>query len=221
MDIILMFIYAILFSITSAFFLIYFKRLKSINLEYTRLKRAFEDIIFSFNKDLQKIEGQIQEISGRISAEGARDEMRSLFDYLKSKLDELIGFKERVSAEIDKLLAKYNEIENKVGNLKVIGNERKLRFYDDRSEEYLLPKLKENKPLAPLTATELRVLEILASEGEKTVPEIKDRIGLTREHTARLLKSLYERGYVERVSNRIPYVYRLAREMDEIIKKKE
>ena len=40
--------------------------------------------------------------------------------------------------------------------------------------------------MAALTDTEIAVLEMLSSEGPKTAPEIKERVHLSREHTARL-----------------------------------
>lgn len=229
MDITLMLIYAIFFSITSIFLLIYLKRLRNVNFEYMGIKRMLEDVIFSFNKDLQKIEGRFQELSRKVDVEKLREEVSVLLNDFRGKIDDLIKFKDKVSVEIEKLKeeverlsAKYDEIRAKSESLNVVKDERKLGFYEDKSVKSLLPKIVEkNKAPIPLTATELKVLEILAEEGEKTVPEIKDRIGLTREHTARLMKSLYERGYVERISNKVPYVYRLAKEMEEIIKKKE
>jgi len=75
--------------------------------------------------------------------------------------------------------------------------------------------------LAPLTQTELSVLEILASEGAKTALEIRERIQLTREHTARLMKKLYEEGYLERDTEKMPYAYRVKKEMLKILKKVE
>ncbi len=75
--------------------------------------------------------------------------------------------------------------------------------------------------MAQLTATELRVLEILANEEQKTAPEIKSEIGLTREHTARLMKKLYQKGYVERDEGKTPYAYRIKEEMRKILKKTE
>ena len=77
--------------------------------------------------------------------------------------------------------------------------------------------LEKEKAITSLTPTELRVLEILCSEGDKTVREIRSRIGLTREHTGRLMKSLYDKGYVERRTDRIPYVYRIKEEMRRIL----
>jgi DNA-binding MarR family transcriptional regulator len=75
--------------------------------------------------------------------------------------------------------------------------------------------------LAQLTETELLVLEFLSTEGEKTAPEIKDKVKLSREHTARLMKKLYEKGYLERSSNKIPFTYRLKEEMQRFLNKPE
>jgi len=81
--------------------------------------------------------------------------------------------------------------------------------------------IKKETVLAPLTETELSVLEFLTKEGEKTAPWIKEKISLTREHTARLMKKLYREGYLERDTNKIPYVYRIKDEMKKILKRAE
>jgi predicted HTH transcriptional regulator len=81
--------------------------------------------------------------------------------------------------------------------------------------------IKKEKALEPLTETELSVLETISKEGEKTAPEIREKIGLTREHTARLMKKLYKDGYLERDTHKMPYVYRLKEEMEKILKKRE
>ena len=72
-----------------------------------------------------------------------------------------------------------------------------------------------------LTETELTVLETLAAEGAKTAPEMNKRINLSREHTARLMKKLYENGYLERDTRKIPYTYRIKEEMLKILRKRE
>jgi DNA-binding Lrp family transcriptional regulator len=58
-------------------------------------------------------------------------------------------------------------------------------------------------------------------EGAKTAPEIKDRVHLSREHTARLMKKLYEEGYVERETGKIPFKYNIKKEMAKLLKKTE
>jgi DNA-binding MarR family transcriptional regulator len=75
--------------------------------------------------------------------------------------------------------------------------------------------------MSRLTDTELTVLEFLASEGPKTAPEIKERVKLSREHTARLMKKLYEEGYLERETGKIPFRYNVKKEMEKFLKKPE
>ncbi len=57
------------------------------------------------------------------------------------------------------------------------------------------------------TPTELQVLTLLADEGPKSAPEIGRFVGRSREHTARLMKKLFDEGYVRRDQTRIPFRY--------------
>ena len=75
--------------------------------------------------------------------------------------------------------------------------------------------------MASLTDTEITVLEILSKEGPKTAPEIKERVQLSREHTARLMKKLYEEGYLEREAAKIPFRYSIKKEMENLMQKAE
>jgi hypothetical protein len=58
------------------------------------------------------------------------------------------------------------------------------------------------------TETEARVLRFLV-EGPKTSAQIKEEIGRSREHTARMLKALFDRGLVIRNDRNKPYVYEI------------
>ncbi len=71
--------------------------------------------------------------------------------------------------------------------------------------------------LQQITGTELEVLKMIVDLGEGTVPDIKDVIGKTREHTARLLKKLYEKGYIDRNTSSMPYRYSIRKEIRELI----
>ena len=62
---------------------------------------------------------------------------------------------------------------------------------------------------------------MLSSEGPKTAPEIKDRVHLSREHTARLMKKIYEEGYVEREVGKMPFRYSIKAEMERVLRKTE
>ena len=81
--------------------------------------------------------------------------------------------------------------------------------------------IKRDKALATLTETEIVVLEILSKEGAKTAPEIKEHVHLSREHTARLMKKLYEQGYLEREAGKIPFRYSIKKEMEALLQKAE
>ena len=81
--------------------------------------------------------------------------------------------------------------------------------------------IRRDKAMAALTDTEISVLEMLSTEGPKTAPEIKERVHLSREHTARLMKKLYEEGYLEREVGKIPFSYSLKKEMEKLLKKTE
>jgi chromosome segregation ATPase len=81
--------------------------------------------------------------------------------------------------------------------------------------------IKRDKALAALTETEVTVLEFLSTEGPKTAPEIKEKVRLSREHTARLMKKLYEEGYVERETDKLPFKYSVKKEMEKLLKKPE
>ncbi len=81
--------------------------------------------------------------------------------------------------------------------------------------------IKRDKALAALTETEVSVLEFLSTEGPKTAPEIKEKVQLSREHTARLMKRLYEEGYLERETGKLPFKYSVKKEMEKLLRKPE
>ena len=72
-----------------------------------------------------------------------------------------------------------------------------------------VPRLSMNEKPQQMTTTEIETLKILAAEGGKTSRELQERVGRSREHFARLMKRLYERGYVDRDISQIPFMYRI------------
>jgi CRP-like cAMP-binding protein len=59
-----------------------------------------------------------------------------------------------------------------------------------------------------LTRTEQDVIRVISNKSY-TARELQAVIGKTREHTARLLKKLFEEGYIQRDETVRPFVYRL------------
>ena len=62
--------------------------------------------------------------------------------------------------------------------------------------------------LAEGTETEIRVLRLLAT-GPRSSAQIKEEVGRSREHTARMMKMLFDRGLVVRNDRNKPYVYEI------------
>jgi biotin operon repressor len=76
-----------------------------------------------------------------------------------------------------------------------------------RSQEKVSGAQKQTAP-GEGTETEAKVLLLLA-KGPRTSAQIKDEVGRSREHTARLMKALFERGLVVRNDRNKPYVYEI------------
>ena len=71
------------------------------------------------------------------------------------------------------------------------------------------------------TPTELQVLTLLANRGPKSAPEIGKFVGRSREHTARLMKKLFDEGYVRRDQTRIPFRYSTVERVRQSLTKSE
>jgi len=68
-----------------------------------------------------------------------------------------------------------------------------------------------SRPEIPLDETQLAVIKLLA-EGQKNTRQLTDSLGKSREHTARLMKGLFELGLVGRNNATKPFVYQLTDE---------
>src|SRR6266704_5154191 len=113
---------------------------------------------------------------------------------IASQLKEMPATKESPSVETN---------ESPVGPLRIDVEEAAL------SRRVLAPVPELGTLLSTTTPTELQVLTTLANEGPKSAPEIGRVVGRSREHTARLMKKLYEEGYIRRDQTRIPFRYSL------------
>lgn len=206
--------------------ILYYRRLKNVSEEYGKARGLIEDIIISFNKQLERDENKLATYIQKTEALSTRNEriLEKLETHEKQISELQTAKKETLPHEIEELKRELSTIKEQQETIsqKILEMERlqTQTSFPEAKIEAAIP-LRREKILAPLTDTELAVLEMLANEGEKTAPEIKQKIGLTREHTARLMKKLYERGYVERNSNKVPYTYRIKEELTRLLKKAE
>jgi len=193
---------------------------------YEEARDAVGDVVISFNSQLQRQENRLGAVAHKTEvlssrSDDAAEKLKihdSQLSDLAAKVETFSGIEKRVSAQIgemskkvEDLIVKHESLVKKVAQVPAVP-EAKIKA--------AIP-IKRERALAPLTETELGVLETLASEGKKTAPEIRDRIKLTREHTARLMKKLYENGYLERETGKMPYAYSIKEEMRKILRKTE
>ncbi len=216
----------LLLLVTVGFAVLYYRRIKRAHEMYEEARGAVGDVVISFNKQLQRQENRLgvvayktEVLSSRSdeTAKKLKTQTRQLSD-LAAKVETFSGIEKRVSAQIEEMSKKVDGVIAKQKSL--VKKIAEVPAAPEAKIKAAIP-IKRERALAPLTETELSVLEILASEGKKTAPEIRDRIKLTREHTARLMKKLYEKGYLERDSGKMPYAYRIKEEMRRILKKTE
>ncbi len=222
----------------------------SFNRELKRESEKLEQIAFKVEGSLAKSETglrRIDNIEKRISPVESQlcnledqksnfEDQRSIIENQKnlletqiSQLNNITQNNTNLSSALSGLDVKIKDIEATQESLKVIitGFEEQIQKIASAPPEFKVEQvmpvvpIKRDKALASLTNTEVAVLEMLSSEGSKTAPEIKERVGLSREHTARLMKKLYEEGYLEREMGKIPFRYSVKKEMEKFLKKEQ
>ncbi len=211
----------------------YYRQIRKSKREYDKAKEVVQDIILSFNRELKQEAQKLEIVGYKVEAGSSRvDTALKKVENLEKKLPLLESKVSVASDSSEKILARLDDVDKKVRDVdashevlktKISGFEEQLQqssVVPEVKGEAVIP-IRRDKAIAPLTETELTVLEMLSSEGPKTAPEIKERVKLSREHTARLMKKLYEEGYLERETNKIPFKYRVKKEMRKLLKKSE
>jgi DNA-binding MarR family transcriptional regulator len=220
----------LLVTISASF--LYYRRIKSLRQEYEKAREVVSDIVVGVGNQFRRQDNRIllivQEIKGTVLenkkvVKKVEEHERRLLD-INNQLVEVPQIEEKFSGHLREMRSEVEGI--KAAQEKVL---QKIAAIEKLKQEVYVPEtkieaaipIKKERALAPLTETELIVLEIISKDGEKTAPEIKEKVRLTREHTARLMKKLYKDGYLERDTHKMPYVYRLKEEMQKILKKRE
>ena len=224
----------LLFAVTVIASVLYYKQIRGLREKYEEARDVVGDIVVSFNSQLRRYEEKLSAISHKTGVFSTRNErlvskVKEHDGRLKkivSKINTLSGIEQKVSAQIqdvnkriESLVAAQKTITKKIADVEKLGQRISAAPKAEKTKIEAPIPIQREKALAPLTETELRVLKILSDNSPKTAPEIREEIKLTREHTARLMKKLYEEGYLERGVQKIPYTYRIKKEMLKILKK--
>jgi predicted transcriptional regulator len=223
----------VLLAVTVGAAIKYYKQLRRVQREYEKAQQVVEDIVLSFNRQIRQEADKLELVAYKVEAVSSKSDkaLRKAEEVDKK----LLPLESKIGVTLEdreKLLMRLDEVDKKVRDT-VVSQEAltaKISTMEEQAQQFsMFPEakieavipIKREKVLAPLTETELSVLEMLSVEGPKTAPEIKEKIKLSREHTARLMKKLYESGYLERETGKIPFKYSVKKEMEKLLRKTE
>jgi DNA-binding MarR family transcriptional regulator len=211
----------------------YYRHVRKAQKEYEKAREALEDIVLSFNRELKREADRLELVAYKV--EGSTAKANSSLKRVESIEQKIAPIESKVSAihgNDETVLSKIAEFDNKTHDIEVVQQTLKTKIteletqvqkfaeFPEIRREPVIP-IRRDKAMAALTDTEVIVLEMLSVEGPKTAPQIKDRVRLSREHTARLMKKLYEKGYLERETGKIPFRYSIKEEMKKFLNKAE
>jgi len=223
---------SVLLFITILALLLYYRRIRTLHQEYERARGVVEDIVVGVDSQFRRQKDRVLFVAQKVEAASLENKkvVRKIEEY-EGRLTDLTKIMGDVPQIEERFSGQFKEMKSEVEGIKEAQDKvmQKLGEIEKIRQEVYVPELKieaaipikREKALEPLTETELMVLETIGKEGEKTAPEIREKIGLTREHTARLMKKLYKDGYLERDTHKMPYIYRLKEEMQKILKRRE
>jgi DNA-binding CsgD family transcriptional regulator len=211
----------------------YYRQIRKAQKEYEKAKEAVEYIVLSFNREIKREADKLGIVAFKVEGIASKaDNSIKKADAVEKKLAPLESSVNGIVESNTSILARLTEVDTKMRDAEASQEtlKTKITALDEQLQkataipevrsEPVIP-IRRDKAIAALTDTELAVLEMLSTEGPKTAPEIKERVKLSREHTARLMKKLYEEGYLERETGKIPFKYRVKEEMGKLLKKTE
>ena len=211
----------------------YCRQIRKAKKEYEKAREAVEDIVLSFNRELKREADRLELVAYKVEGSAAKaDTSLKRVDNIEKKIAPIESQLSTISENEVSVLSKMSDVGTKMHNIETSHQTLKMKITEleeqvqklsavpEIKNEPVIP-IRRDKAMAALTDTEVTVLEVLSAEGSKTAPEIKDRVRLSREHTARLMKKLYEKGYLERETGKIPFRYSVKKEMEKFLKKAE
>jgi len=164
------------------------------------------------------IKGVISELHDRLGQQDQKIlDQQVRLDVIELKLDQLskgLGKEEKEVIKVHEVPDTRRILEEIKDLLRNLGKSEAFMPSKIQQKE----EVKEIKILEELSPTESSVLNLLM-EGAQTPKQIQQRIKKSREHTARLMKRLFELGYVIREERKKPYVYEITEKGKELVRR--
>jgi len=196
------------------------RKLDISRMSYREARQLLSAMVGSLSARIQRNEALVTELSDQVQALGAnptrlREETEladkeRLLTYMQDWVDNVKRFVDK----LDMLQKNLKDTEKQFEELRTHVSRLAVAQQVEATADGTSVGVVTDGTLTKLTPTERQVLELLIS-GPKAAPEIGRLMTKSREHTARLMKSLFEQGFVERETNRQPYEYRLNQKVRE------
>ena len=203
--------------ITTVFSRVYYKKIVHAKREYEEAKGIVSGIVLGFKRRQEEQKEKINNLAYEV--EGIHSSMERLTERnmsVEGKISNLITSVKSAFMINKKLVEHIVTMREEITNLSKTQQNIQKQFtaLDEKYQKIpetvkMVATRDETPPSVKLTETEDQVIQFLLTEGPKTAPEVEKRIGKTREHTARLMKKLWQEGFIERDTHRIPFSYRV------------
>jgi hypothetical protein len=207
-----------LLAVTVAASILFYNRIRGAQTEYDASKEVVRNITFGFTRQVHRLQQDIEHAennasTAKIAAAEALKQSMEVKQATLQGLEAVKGLSERInSAEV--------AVESMQKDIQKLVATPRTRIVVQPDVSAAIP-IQRTNIINQLTDTELDVLKKIALLNEATAPEIKAQIGLTREHTARMLKSLYDSGFVDRNTTTMPYRYSVRKEIKDVLLQQE
>jgi len=206
-----------LFTVTIVASFIYYKRIQQAHAEYENSKDIVRVITSGFSRQLRKVAGSIMAVE-----RDAADAQLTAAEAIRTSVEAIEVVKNN-SGKVSALSVKMDETDKTITSLREdIQNLARRRpvIAVQPSVEGAIP-MRQDAVLDQLTPTELGVLMLIEETGEASGPSIREKVNKTREHTARLLKKLFDNGFIDRNTSGMPYRYSVRKEIKELIQQQK
>jgi len=166
----------------------YYLQLRHVQREYRRAAETVGDIVVSVKREFQNQGARLEAISYKLETLASRDSSSpSRTAEIETRLSALKEEVDRVTNELHSMLTKLDDANSKVLDAfasQQLLNDKVIRLEEQAQQSLLQARpeigavipIRRERALAPLTETELSVLEKLVKEGPKTVPNIKEKL---------------------------------------------
>jgi len=206
-----------LFTVTIVASFIYYKRIQQAHIEYENSKDVVRSITHGFTQQLRKVTGSILSVE-----RDASDAQRSAAEALRTSAQAVEVVKVNTE-KVSELAVKMDETNSTIASLREemqsLAKRRPVMAVQP-SVDGPIP-MRQDAVLDQLTPTELGVLMLIEEMGEASGPAIRESVNKTREHTARLLKKLFDSGFIDRNTSGMPYRYSVRKEITELIQQQK